>query len=305
MVLGAYALGFRTLGRLARCAVYHEPNHIPVPWPGPILTTVHDLSALRHPEWHPADRVRWYEGEFSVGVAHTTHFVTVSEFTRREMIDLLGIAAERITVVPLAARRVFQPRSPEELAAFRAKSGWPREYVLFVGTMEPRKNLARALAAYARLPLQLRQRFTLVIAGSAGWGDRSVQDLANQLGIAEQVRFAGYVGDSSLAWLCAAARVLLWPSLYEGFGLPLLECMACGTPVIAGRTSAMPELVGDAGLLVDPLDEADVSHALRSALEDDSLARKLAERGLQRSTHFSWSRCAAEHARLYRRIAAS
>lgn len=303
-MLGAYAAGFRLAGRWGRFALYHEPNHIPVPWSGPVLTTVHDLSAIRHPEWHPVDRVRWYERELLAGVKRTTHFVAVSEFTRDEMMSLLGIAAERISVVPLAARRVFRPRAAEDVAAFLAAGGWPRDYLLFVGTLEPRKNLRRVLEAYADVPASVRDQFPLLVVGGAGWGKDDPHDLVKQRGMAGHVRFAGYVDDLTLAWLCTGARALVWPSLYEGFGLPPLECMACGTPVIASTAGAVAEVVSDAALRVDPLDVDQIRDALCRVLEDDAFCRDLAERGLARSGCFSWSRCAAEHARLYRQVAA-
>jgi alpha-1,3-rhamnosyl/mannosyltransferase len=301
-ILRAYASAFRVVGRMAGCRVYHEPNHIAMPWPGPVLTTIHDLSALRHPEWHPADRVAWYRREFNAGLARTSHFVAVSQFTRQEMVDLLGMPAERITVVPLAARRIFHPRPAEEVAAFLDRGGWPRDYVLFVGTMEPRKNFERALAAYAALPSGLRERFGLVVVGCTGWGEQDAVGWAARLGVSRHVRFAGYIDDETLAWLYAGARVLLWPSLYEGFGLPVLECMASGTPVISSRTSAIPEVVGEAGVLVDPLEQGQITETLRSVLEDDRLAADLAAKGLARSSLFSWSRCAAQHAQLYRQL---
>jgi glycosyltransferase involved in cell wall biosynthesis len=298
-----YNAAFEATGSLRGYRVYHEPNHIPMPWHGPILTTVHDLSVLRHPEWHPADRAAWYEQDFDAGLARTHHFIAVSEFTRREMVEMLGIKPERITVIHEAARSIFRPRPAEETRAWLTAHRLPADYFLYVGTIEPRKNLPGLLEAYASLSPQLRSQSALLIAGMHGWARETVDALGRRLGIGDRVIPLGYVSDDDLAMLYAAARALVWPTFYEGFGLPPLECMASGTPVITSNCSSLPEVVGEAGLLIDPHDPAAIADAMRRIAEDPDLADTLRRQGLERSRQFSWSQCAAEHAQLYRRLA--
>jgi alpha-1,3-rhamnosyl/mannosyltransferase len=296
-----YEAAFEAIGSLAGYRLYHEPNHIPCPWHGPVVTTIHDLSVLRHPEWHPADRVRWYERDFLAGLPRTEHFITVSEFTKREMIDLLGVEADRITPIPLGPRAACHPRPPDAVRNWLDAHSLPPNYLLFAGTLEPRKNLGGLLAAYARLPQTCRHRYPLLVAGAGGWGPDQLDELIAHHGLAGQVRPLGYVFDDDLVWLYAGACALVWPTFYEGFGLPPLECMATGTPVITSNAASLPEVVGDAGLLVDPHDEPGLAEAMRRVIEDSSLAATLSEKGLARSCGFSWRRCAVGHAAIYRR----
>lgn len=301
LLQGGYELAFEATGTLRKYHLYHEPNHIPGPWNGPVVTTVHDLSVLRYPDWHPADRVGWYERELTASLPRSVHFITVSEFTRREMTDLLGISTDRITAIPLGARAAFVPRPADSVRAWLAEHKLPAEYLLFVGTMEPRKNVPGLLAAYAGLSEVQRRRFPLLIAGAGGWGMQPLEEEIEATGLTSQVRLLGYVPDDDLCWLYAGARALVWPTFYEGFGLPPLECMAAGTPVITSNVASLPEVVGDAGLLVDARDLDGFTEAMRQIIEDDKLARELSQRGLARSEAFSWERCAAEHAEIYRR----
>ncbi len=299
----AYHLAFDLAATLGRFSLYHEPNHIPAPWHGPILTTVHDLSVLRHPEWHPLDRVRWYERDFMASLPRSTHFITVSAFSRSEMVNLLGVGCGRISVIPLGVRAVFHPRPAADVRAWLTSEHLPPEYVLFAGTLEPRKNLPAVLDAYSRLPRGLRDRFPLLLAGMTGGRREELADRLRDNALENNVRVLGYVDDEALARLYCGARLLVWPSFYEGFGLPPLECMASGTPVIASSVTSIPEVVGDAGLLVDPHDPGAIGDALHRVLEDDGLAEDLSARGLERAKRFSWRTCAATHADLYRRFA--
>ena len=299
-----YQAAFRYAGRLRGCVLYHEPCHIPGPWPGVTLTTIHDLSVLRFPEWHPADRVRWYANEFQNALARSHHFVAVSEFTKREMIELLGIAPNRITAIAHAPRPPFHPHPRDQVAAWLARQHLPAEYLLFVGTIEPRKNLDGILAAYARLPVSTRDRFPLLVAGPTGWGRDRIEGLITRHGVPAHVRVLGYQDDQALGFLYAGAKALVWPTFYEGFGLPPLEAMASGTPVIAANNSSLPEVVGDAGLLVDPQSVPQILDAMQAILDDPALAARLSAEGLRRSQGFSWARCAKQHAELYRRLAA-
>jgi glycosyltransferase involved in cell wall biosynthesis len=303
-----YQAAFRCVGSVFRCRLYHEPGHVPGPWGGITLTTIHDLSVLRFPQWHPPDRVRWQQRGLVLAAKRSTHFVAVSEFTKAETIKLLGVRPERVTVIHLGARETFQPRPANAVHTWLASRNLPPSYLLYVGAIEPRKNLPGLVEAYAGLPSDLRQRYPLLIAGGEGWGAINIEILGRRHGLSAspghgaQLRLLGYQGDESLAMLYAGARALVWPTFYEGFGLPPLEAMASGTPVIASATGSLPEVVGDAGLLVNPNDPPAIRAAMQSVIEDDALAERLAGLGQRRATEFSWDRCAAAHAALYRRL---
>jgi len=301
-VLGVYREAFRVVGRIKRCQLYHEPNHIPVPWSGPTVTTVHDLSVLRHPEWHPVDRVRWYEKDFMKALPRSDHFITVSNFSKQEMVDLLGLAEDRITVIPLGVRSIFHPRPAEVVCEWLRSRDLPQEYLLYAGTIEPRKNVSGLFAAYSRLPEVLRRRVPLLIAGGSGWGDESLVRLAERHRIAGDVRALGYVDEYTLAHLYCGACALVWPTFYEGFGLPPLEAMASGTPVITSHVSSLPEVTRDAAVLIDPHDEDELLHEMCRVLEDHDWAEALGIEGLVQSERFCWSRCAVEHAGLFRQM---
>ena len=294
-----YAAALDVAGRLGRFDLYHEPNHIPGPWSGPIVTTVHDLSALRHPAWHPADRVRWYEEGFAAGLERTSRFIAISAFTRDEMVELLGIGTARITVVPLGVREVFRPWTADQLARLRAEQGLPGQYLLFVGTLEPRKNLRLVLEAYARLSHPRRAALPLLIAGGAGWGEDLATLVAGH-GLGDDVRHLGYVDDGLLAGLYSGAAALVWPSLYEGFGLPPLECAACGTPAIISTAGALVETMGAAGIAVDPYDPAPLTAAIERLCDDEDWQACIRTAGLARAAEFTWEASAAAHADVYR-----
>jgi glycosyltransferase involved in cell wall biosynthesis len=175
-----------------------------------------------------------------------------------------------------------------------ATIGIEQPYFLFVGTLEPRKNLLRLVNAYARIDEAIRNKFLMVIAGGKGWGGVDIHALVKEKGLSAQLVLTGYVNDNQLATLYAHARFLAMPSIYEGFGLPLVEAMSFGVPVLTSNCSSMPEVAGDAGLLVDPFDEKAIADALRSLLTDDHLRDTLAARARKNSERFSWQRAAAE-----------
>ncbi|MBK8913051.1 MAG: glycosyltransferase family 4 protein [Phycisphaerales bacterium] len=295
----AYLAAFRTLTR--GCNLYHEPNHIPMATRLPTITTVHDLSVLVHPEWHPADRVRWYEREFTAGLRRSQRFIAASEYTRREMIARLSIPADRIDVTYQAPRAAFRPAPAEQQQAVLSRFHLSPGFLLYVGTLEPRKNLPGLLRAYAGLSADLRRRAPLVLAGGWGWGEGELQQHLSAAHIAADVRLTGYLADDDLAALYSACAALAWPTFYEGFGMPPLEAMACGAPVITSNATSLPEVVGDAGVLLDPADEDAWREALRRAVEDDAWRTERRAAGLARATGFSWQRCAAQTVAAYRR----
>ncbi len=306
LALGVHGGAFRLAAR--RYALYHEPNHIPIHCDRPTVTTIHDLSVLVHPEWHPADRVRWYERAFDAGVRQTTRFIAVSEFTKREMVRLLGILPRVIDVTYQAPRRAFAPQAAARVRAVLAELVLPERFFLYAGTLEPRKNVPGLLAAYAALPGEVRCRHPLVLAGGWGWKSEALREplAARAPGMAgpglpgEQVRVIGYTGDAVLACLYSACTALIWPTLYEGFGLPPLEAMACGAPAIVSNVASLPEVVDDAGVLLDPHDTAGWTDAMLRVANDAAWRAELSAAGLRQAARFSWSRCAAQTAAAYR-----
>lgn len=254
------------------------------------VVTIHDL-VWRHAGETMRPLSRWMEQRLMPqAVRMADRIVTDSQSTADDLTDAFPAVRERLRVVHLGAT----PMPPPADRAALPSLGIVKPYVLFVGTLEPRKNLRRLLGAWASLPAVLRQAHQLVIAGGKGWGDVDVPQLVQALGLGDTALVLGYVSDAQLARLYAHARFLAMPSLYEGFGLPLVESMAHGVPVLTANCSAMPEVAGDAGLLVDPLSESDIARGLTALLTDDALHARLAARAHARAAQFSWARAARQ-----------
>jgi glycosyltransferase involved in cell wall biosynthesis len=274
----------------------------PMAWQGPTVVTVYDLSFLRFPHLFNRGN-RAYLGTFTPpSLRRADRVITISESTRRDVIELCGVAPERVTTILLAADERFRPAPPDETVAFRERKGLPDRFVLYLGTLEPRKNVEVLVRAYAALRQRGSVEHALVLAGARGWQFEPIFRLVQELDLEEHVRFPGFVPFEEQALWYSSAAVFAFPSLYEGFGLPLLEAMTCGTPVVASDTSSLPEVVGDAGLLVDPCDVDGLASALQAVLEDESQRAALARAGLARSRQFSWQKMAAETVRIYREV---
>lgn len=281
--------------------VYHEPNILALPFDGPTVITVHDLSWIRFPESHPAPRVRAMNRFFEPGLRRAALVVTDSEFVKRELMEVFGYPAQRIRAIPLACEPIFRPRTMAETQPVLARHGLVHgHYLIAVGTLEPRKNLQLALRAFRALPRPLRSRFPLVLIGMKGWKTGALEEEVAPLVRAGEVRQLGYVPREDLAVLTAGATALVYPSIYEGFGLPPLEAMACAVPVIVSDVSSLPEVVGDSALKVGPDDVDGLQLALRELLEAPALRGRLADAGLARSARFSWARCVQDTTAAYR-----
>ncbi|MBM4466901.1 MAG: glycosyltransferase family 4 protein, partial [Chloroflexi bacterium] len=235
--------------------------------------------------------------------------IAISQSTQRDVVRLLGVPPDKVEVVYCGLDEAFRPLAKDQVAAFRSKRGLPERFILFVGTIEPRKNVTRLIEAFATLrpcdPATLRPcdpaTLKLAIGGAKGWFYEDVFARVEELGLEDKVMFPGYIPASELPLWHNAAELFVYPSLYEGFGLPPLEAMACGTPVVAANTSSLPEVVGQAGLTVDPLDVEGLAEAMRRALGDEALRQEMRERGLQRAKGFSWTKTAQETVQVYRR----
>jgi glycosyltransferase involved in cell wall biosynthesis len=263
----------------------------------PFVVTIHDLSFLRFPHlFRPANRL--YLSIFTrASCGRARRVIAVSAHAAEEVVRLLGVGREKVSVVYHGVGPEFRPLPPEEVAAFRARRGLPEKFVLHVGTVEPRKNQLRLVEACARLR---EPALKLVLVGGRGWYEEEVFARVKQLGLQKRVVFPGYVPGDELALWYNAAMVFAYPSLYEGFGMPVLEAQGCGTPVLTSDCSALPEAAGDGALLVAPRDVEAIAAGLHRLLCDEALREKLRQRGLAHAARFTWQKSAVETAAVYR-----
>jgi alpha-1,3-rhamnosyl/mannosyltransferase len=287
-----------------RFDLYHEPNNVPFPCERPTLATVHDLSVLLYPAWHPAERVAEYERHWARAVGQCCHFLAVSDFTRQEMIRVLGIPPERITRVYNGIRADLGPWPSDRIQAVRRRLHLPEEYLLCVSAVEPRKNLGMLFRAYCALPSAIRTRWPLVLAGGRGWKDPGVAEFLHSEARHRGVLPLGYVSDRDLPALYNGARALVYPSLYEGFGLPPVEMMACGGAVLASTAGALIETLGAYAHLIAPDDLEGWRDSMRRVVEDDDWWQSLRRGVLELARSYTWTRCATGTWRVYRGLAA-
>ncbi|MBK8182778.1 MAG: glycosyltransferase family 4 protein [Candidatus Competibacteraceae bacterium] len=279
----------------------HVPNFILPPCANPTVTTLHDLSHLHYPQFHPRERIVYLERYLPRTLQHATRLIAVSEFVRQEIISLLGVAAERIVAVHNGVDPVFHPYPIAEIQCvlnhYSLQAGG---YLLAVATLEPRKNLGGLAHAYSRLPLALRQHYPLVLVGTRGWLTEELERQLEPLKNSGQLRQLGYVRQEDLPLLYAGARAFAYPSLYEGFGLPVLEAMASGIPTLTSNRSSLPEVAGNATLLIDPEDIEALTANLERLLSDGEWRALAVTRGLFQASRFSWRRCVDETVEVYR-----
>jgi alpha-1,3-rhamnosyl/mannosyltransferase len=284
-----------------RLSVYHEPNFLPLRFAGPTVVSIHDLSWIRYPETHPKERVAIMNRILPLALERVQHVITDSEFIRREVIDEFGVSADRVTTTLLAPRAMFSPRDATSCAATLSKHNLhQRSYFLVVGTLEPRKNVETAVRAHAGLPEAIRRTFPLVLVGMRGWLTSRLEGELKAPVECEEVRPLGFVTDDELANLYSAATALVYPSVYEGFGLPPLEAMACGTPVITSNVSSLPEVAGTAAVMHDPMDTEALRNAMKRFIEDGAFWLEKAAASVQQAALFSWEKCAKETIVVYR-----
>lgn len=282
--------------------VFHANGWLrPSDYTGPLLMTCYDLTVLTHGETHRlANRAHCLNGLLDAH-RHGDTFLTLAEATARELEHWLEVPRSRIEVVAAAVDSRFRRPSPADTEQALARLGLRPPYVLAVGTREPRKNLNRLLEAWSGLDSELRSEAPLVVVGGSGWED---PDDAERMARAPGVRVVGFVDDALMPALYSAATVFVYPSLAEGFGFPVLEAMACGTPVITSSVSSLPEVAGDAAILVDPLDVAVLRSALEGLLRDPQAASRRSQASLERAARFSWHEVAERLLACYRRLAA-
>ena len=288
-------------GRAARAAgadLLHGVHYeLPLRARLPQVVTVHDLTLLTHPEWHEASKVRYFGWAMRRAVAAATRVLCVSATTAADLAERLDVPADRVDVTPLGTD--LHPASAEAVDVVRRRLGLDGPYLLGLGTVEPRKDLPALVRAFAALAAELPHR--LVLAGLAGWGAGALAAAVAASGVADRIVLPGYVPEADKAALFTGADVFVYPSRYEGFGLPVLEAMACGVPVVTTTGGSLPEVAGDAATLVDPGDADALAAAIAKLATDPAARQDAAARGRQRAGAFTWDRCAALTAAAYQR----
>ncbi len=282
--------------------IYHEPSFLPLAFDGPTVITVHDLSHIRFPESHPQERVATLNRRLPIAIENAQVVLTDSHFSKQEILTEFSVNSDKVFVTHLGFSSDFYPRQPDESRVVTSQYQLiPHQYVLAVGTLEPRKNLIQAIRAYNLLPKNFTSNYPLVIVGARGWKEKAFIRELEPLINSGSARLLGYVPSKDLPFLYSAATALIYPSVYEGFGLPPLEAMACGTPVITTNCSSIPEVVADAGITVEAGDISATAFAIRNLCEDANMRASLSIAGIQQAANFSWDKCAQKTHHAYLR----
>ncbi|MFQ5422333.1 MAG: glycosyltransferase family 4 protein, partial [Anaerolineae bacterium] len=285
-----------------RLDLWHSAAFVLPFWlPCPAVVTVYDLSFMQFPDSFPAAQ-RWYLAtQTRRSCRRARRVVAISESGRQDVHRFFGVPLDRIDVVVPGVEPVYRPLPEVDVAAFRQRVGRERPFVLHVGTLQPRKNIPTLLAAFAQADLPGHD---LALVGGKGWLFAQIFEQVARLGLTERVHFTGYVPDEELPLWYNAADLFVFPSLYEGFGMPVVEAMACGTPVLAAAVSSIPEAAGEAAGLFDPQDVTELAERMTAVLNDAQLSATMREKGLRQAARFSWERAGREWTAVYRRALA-
>ena len=286
-----------TPGRTVDADLLHVQYVRPPRCDVPVVTTIHDISYEHFPELFTRRAVMRMRATIPWSARHSRLVLTGSAYSRADLIDRYELDARRVRLTPYAADERFAPQPIERVAEALRRLGIPSDYILCVGNLQPRKNLPRLFEAYASLP---RDRPPLVVVGQRAWLHEPVLEGVRSLGLDDQVFFTGYVAAEDLPALYSGALVFAYPSLFEGFGLPVVEAMACGAPTLSSWSSSIPEVAGDAAVLVDPTRVDAIAEGLGRLISDAELRRSLSVAGVEQAARFSWARCAAETVAAYR-----
>ncbi|MCA9980759.1 MAG: glycosyltransferase family 4 protein [Anaerolineales bacterium] len=303
--LERWALGVELALAQGRLTLWHSPDFIPPAFGvARRVITVHDLNFLHYPAYLTADSLRYYRGQIEWAVNTADHISADSEHTRQDLIHLLGVPPEKVTTVHLAVNPVYERvYTAVEINATLAQHNLPRGFILAVGTLEPRKNLPTLLQAYQLMRDEAQIDVPLVLVGRKGWLDEPIWAAVAELGLAEQVRHLEGVYDEALAHLYAAAGVLATPSHYEGFGLPALEAMTCGCPVVVSDRGSLPEIVGQGGAVLPADNVAAWANELTAVLTDSERRETMVAAGRRRASAFSWRDTAVATLKIYKQVA--
>lgn len=283
--------------------LYHEPSFLAFNTDKPVVLTVHDLSWIRFPEFHPLERVRAMNHFFEPSLNRASLILTDSNFVRNEVVDMFGVNPNKILAIPLGVESLFRPRMEDETAEVLCKFSLAHgRYLLAVGTLEPRKNLQLVLSAFKKISPVIRKYYPLVIVGARGWHNSKLDKEIESFVKSGEVRVLGYLSREELAIVLSGSTMLVYPSVYEGFGLPPLEGMASAVPVISSNVSSIPEVVGDAGILIDPANEVELANAIEELIDDQQLRGLYSKKGLQKSRNFTWSNCVEKTVNAYQKV---
>ncbi|WP_457913555.1 glycosyltransferase family 4 protein [Candidatus Gillettellia adelgis] len=284
-------------------AIYHSPNFYLPPNVDRCLATFHDLSVFTWPQCHRPERVYFMQKELCLTIKRAAILIADSDFARLELAEYFNLPLSKVYVAKLASSGIFYPRATEDLSRFLSLLGLQvNQYCLFVGSIEPRKNIETLLNAYERLPMALRMSVPLVISGCAGWSSAALHQRFEHLKNSGWFYYLGYVKCAVLPYLFAGARSFLFPSLYEGFGLPILEAMASGVPVVCSDSGSLPEVAGSCALMCSAKDVDTLTVLIKRSIEDNTWRKRAKINGLNRAKQFSWKRCAQETLLAYQQV---
>lgn len=283
--------------------LYFQPNFIPNSniKAKKLICTVHDFSFMLQPHWHTKELIDHYNKKFFSLIKKADHIITGSNFTKQEIIDYMQIPQDKISVIYHGVNhKLYKPYPQNELQDTKAKFDLPKKFLLFVGSIEPRKNLLTLLKAYNLLTNEEKGELPLILVGFKGWKNREImQEIEKNK---EYIRYLGYVTDNQLAHIYNLATVFIYPSLYEGFGLPPLEAMACGTPVIVSSVASLPEVCGDAAIYIEPTDHIDIKNKILVIAKDEKLREELSQKSKAQAALFSWEKSAIEHFEVFEKV---
>jgi len=283
--------------------LYHEPNFMIYPTSLPSIATIHDCSWIEHPELHPATRVKAMNKYMKFTLENADHIIVDAKFTKKMITKLSGYPPKKIDVIPLGVDDLFMPYSRAYTKDFLDSLGLKfKSYFLLVGTLEPRKNLVSALKAYISLPLKIKKNFKLVIVGGKGWLNDEFDSLSNSIINNGDLLITGYLSLKGIREIYAGAKIFIFPSKYEGFGLPVLEAMKSGVPVISSNSSSLPEVCNDAALQFDPLDIDGIASCIKKIVNDPFLEKKLISLGHENTKKFSWQKTAIKTVETYHKV---
>ncbi|MCU7836172.1 MAG: glycosyltransferase family 4 protein [gamma proteobacterium symbiont of Taylorina sp.] len=289
---------------IAQCKdyIYWEPTSILEKFDGVSIPTIHDLSHIHYPQFHPEERRRWLDNNLPATLENSTAIIVVSDFTKKDLMDTYGVSEEKISIVSPAVSDEFrQPYSGLEIQQIRLNYQLPRQFLLSVGTIEPRKNLSGLLTAYQQLPETLKNTCPLVVVGYNGWLSKAIEKLMNPLLAKGQVIRLGYVPQYHLPLIYSAATAFIYISHYEGYGMPIAEAMCSGIPVITSNVSSMPEVAAGSALLVEPDDHQKIALQIQEILENKTLRENLICKAKQQSRTYLWEKSAQKLIKLFSR----
>lgn len=304
MLFSLYKIGIPLDFLVGKVDIFHSPDLVfPALKRTKSILTIHDLAFILFPECYTLLNRQYLKSMVPLSARRASKIIADSQSAKQNIIELLSIPEGKIKVIPCGIDEQFQVIADKAyIESIKRKYGLKKDYILYVGTLEPRKNIGALLQAFHQLKQKKGFDFQLVIAGGKGWLYEKLFKRVRELKLTDDVLFTGYVPEEDLPALYNGAALFVYPSLYEGFGLPVLEAMACGTPVVTSNSSSLPEVVGDAALLVDPKDAEGLAQAIEKVLSGSALQQELVQKGLRRAEMFSWEKTARETLKVYEEV---